>query len=161
MSNDGGSASLPSKEDPPRPEPSGIDIHGQTSLERANEEPKGFKKQSKSKIKGLLRIDETKDLLKDSQDSLLTKLKDNAGFNLSNTPHAESSAIGQIREHLPNSAHELVHIIRHPQQAAQEKASQSLAASKEPYLSRDDNEALLVAHGNLQQAESVTDSTLR
>ena len=82
---------------------------------------KGFEKRTKSKFKRALRIDETKDQLKDTQDGVLSKIKNDASFSPTSTLHDESSIIGQIKERLPDSAHELAHMIRHPQEVAGDK----------------------------------------
>ncbi|KAF2100170.1 hypothetical protein NA57DRAFT_54269 [Rhizodiscina lignyota] len=135
--------------------PNSTDCRGHTNLEDPGGGVKSFGKRTKSKFKRALRIDETKDRLKDSRDGVMSKLKNDAGFDLPNSLHVESSTIAQIKGHLPDSAHELAHVIRHPREVATEKTSQTLATSKEPYLSRDDDELLIDAHEKLQHAEEV------
>lgn len=142
---------------PSFPKPASSDSTNRTSPPDRSGGVTRFGKRTKSKFKKALRIDETKDRLKSSQDGVLGKIKNEAGFNVSNTLHAESSTIGQIKEHLPHSAHELAHTVRHPHEVATEKASQTLATSKEPYLSRDDDELLVRANEKLQQAEVAQD----
>jgi hypothetical protein len=112
-------------------------------------------KDAKLKAKRLLRIDDTKQQIQDDQNGVPQKIDDDPGFNPSKTLNAESSTLSHIKDQLPSSFHELVHIIRHPQDASQSKAEKQVATSEEPYLSRDEDAEFLRAYKNLEEQSDL------
>ena len=114
-------------------------------------------KDAKLKAKRLLRIDETKQSLREDENGAPSKIDHNPAFNPSLTLNAESSTLGHIKDQLPGSMQELAHTIRHPRSATKGKASDTMATSEEPYISRSDDEDLLKSHKMLEQAESSRD----
>jgi hypothetical protein len=124
---------------------------GSAGSKDATQWAKSVTKEVKLKARKLLRIDETKQQLRDDQGGVSRKIQDDPGFNPSETLNAESSTFSHLKDQLPGNFHDLAHIIRHPQHATQGKAERTLATSEEPYLSQSDDEQFLRAHRNLEE----------
>lgn len=84
---------------------------------------------AKTKTKKLLRIDNTKHQVQDDDSGIAAQIEDDPGFNPDATLNAESSTLGQLKDQLPDNAHELKDIIKHPQNATQGKVERTLATS--------------------------------
>lgn len=115
-------------------------------------------KDAKSKTKRILHIDDTKRQLETQNENVLNEVLENPGFNPEQTLNSESSTLGKIKEQLPDNFHELAHVVRHPRSAAKGKTAATLATSQEPYASREDDEELVSAYDDLQEAELLRGS---
>ncbi|KAF2666196.1 hypothetical protein BT63DRAFT_442479 [Microthyrium microscopicum] len=118
---------------------------------------------AKRTTKKILHIDNTVEQIGHDQHPVSKEIDANAGFNPSQTLDVEAGTLKKLSDKIPkpHSVHELGHIMRHPIDAAQKQAAQTLDASENPHLSREDNDNLIDTHQQLKELEQVdlVDST--